>query len=143
MPDLSHFFGMRLQQARRASSIGRALRVRPPRSVLTMNPDIWIPFLLLVPFDTLPGFMEPYFKPVFKPGRASSIGRAPSTSPAGLAQSVERETLNLKVAGSTPAFGSNQRNLNSLFANFVSFLSGIYPALHRAILPALLQAQPG
>ncbi|KOS37273.1 hypothetical protein ACN38_g11933 [Penicillium nordicum] len=26
-------------------------------------------------------------------------------SPAGLAQSVERKTLNLKAAGSTPAFG--------------------------------------
>ena len=32
-----------------------------------------------------------------------------STSPAGLAQSVERETLNLKVAGSTPAFGFIRR----------------------------------
>ena len=30
---------------------------------------------------------------------------SPPTSPAGLAQSVERETLNLKAAGSTPAFG--------------------------------------
>ena len=31
---------------------------------------------------------------------------APSfNSPAGLAQSVERKTLNLKAAGSTPAFG--------------------------------------
>ena len=28
-----------------------------------------------------------------------------SNSPAGLAQSVERKTLNLKAAGSTPAFG--------------------------------------
>ena len=34
-----------------------------------------------------------------------------STSPAGLAQSVERETLNLKVAGSTPAFGFNQKTI--------------------------------
>ena len=29
----------------------------------------------------------------------------PFNSPAGLAQSVERKTLNLKAAGSTPAFG--------------------------------------
>ncbi|KAJ6120866.1 hypothetical protein N7523_005146 [Penicillium sp. IBT 18751x] len=43
--------------------------------------------------------------PTTKPCRASSIGRASIPSPAGLAQSVERETLNLKVAGSTPAFG--------------------------------------
>ena len=37
-------------------------------------------------------------------------------SPAGLAQSVERKTLNLKAAGSTPAFGySYKPNLRFLF----------------------------
>ena len=44
-----------------------------------------------------------------------------STSPAGLAQSVERETLNLKVAGSTPAFGYSYRKPEIIsFLHFVS-----------------------
>ncbi|KAL4896190.1 hypothetical protein BDV59DRAFT_129705 [Aspergillus ambiguus] len=52
-----------------------------------------------------------------------------STSAAGLAQSAERETLNLKVAGSTPAFGltfcklyGSHGDLTVWFKNF--FLGG-------------------
>ena len=45
-----------------------------------------------------------------------NLPRRLPTSPAGLAQSVERETLNLKVAGSTPAFGySYKQDLRSFF----------------------------
>ena len=43
------------------------------------------------------------------------ISPSPSTSPAGLAQSVERETLNLKVGGSTPPFGYSFKNNLDIF----------------------------
>ena len=46
-----------------------------------------------------------------------------ANSPAGLAQSVERKTLNLKAAGSTPAFGySYKPNLRFLFCQSFFFL---------------------
>ncbi|KAJ0413564.1 hypothetical protein BJY00DRAFT_58075 [Aspergillus carlsbadensis] len=46
-----------------------------------------------------------------------TLHRAVLQQPAGLAQSAERETLNLKVAGSTPAFGFH-------FLLFFPFLHG-------------------
>ncbi|KAJ5686344.1 hypothetical protein N7536_008963 [Penicillium majusculum] len=47
---------------------------------------------------------------------ANPTTRPISVVPAGLAQSVERKTLNLKAAGSTPAFGySYKPNLRFLF----------------------------
>lgn len=52
----------------------------------------------------------------------SSIMATSFNSPAGLAQSVERKTLNLKAAGSTPAFGySYKHNLRFLFLFFFFF----------------------
>ena len=62
-------------------------------------------------------------------------------SNARLAQSVERETLNLKVAGSTPASGSNPdalREKPSNISSFLSFFAGCTLILFRIFLYILV-----